>query len=191
MLNKKIAAKILKSSLQVIVLTGVLHSGKCLGKDVKTFEIGPNKIKLDIQKNWQYAEAFLSAPLMLFGPYDGDKRPAISISHTQQEGKKLENPKFWGDFEDYKKSRFEWLKLNNAKSLGFFDLETKTFGKLGTTVIFGHTYSGLGSTYIEKMYFFNCNGLIYNISTLATKEHAELYKDSIEGTLNSIECLKK
>lgn len=191
MRKSKISTKILNTAFQAAVFVGLLYSGKSLGKETKTFEVGKNKISLDLQNNWQFAEAFLSAPIMLFGPFDGDKRAAISISHTQQDSTKLKDPKFWGDFEEYKKGRIEWLKLNNATSDEFFIPETKSIGTLGTTVIFGHSYTGQGVSYIEKMYFFNCNGLIYNISTLATKEHDKLYKDSIEKTINSIQCLKK
>ncbi|OUR96182.1 hypothetical protein A9Q84_07420 [Halobacteriovorax marinus] len=156
----------------------------------KTFKITKNKISLHYPKNWQYAYNFLSTPLTLFGPKLKNRRAVISINNTNVQNFSFDKKELSENQSNYKKGRLKWIKKNKGKVVRFTGYRISAWNFVKEVHSIGYSYTLGNDLFLEKAYFFNCNGELYNISTLMTWEQNKTYGKQIKKILSSFKCLK-
>ncbi|MDD0852630.1 hypothetical protein HBN50_05955 [Halobacteriovorax sp. GB3] len=181
----------LTKKAQLIVFALLLSPAQVLGLGQVTLKIGPETLRFDAPNEWQYAESFLNAPLMIWGPDTGSKRVVLSIYNTKQDAKDISKKNFWGDYDKYKSIKENWLKKNSGELISFYPFEIKKITKNGKSATMGLTYRKDDLVFHEMNYFFACNDKMYTASTLVTDYLLKKYGRDLKEVLSSIECLKK
>lgn len=149
-----------------------------------------SKFYVDIPNSWQAAPNFLGSDLTLLGEMKNKRRPIITLSNIPIGDYIFNESELLEGERKYQAHRLEWLKKNKAIPLSFIPYKNISWSGQEEVHSIGHVYKLAGLEFIEKHFFFKCNGKTFNVSTLYTQKQLSAYKKEITSILNSIRCHK-
>ncbi|WP_127716576.1 hypothetical protein [Halobacteriovorax sp. HLS] len=174
---------------KALVITGFILNINNAYSLEKKFNLKNDKISLHYPSNWQFAYNFLSTPLTLFGPVKDGRRPVISINNSSVKNFSFDKKNLSENQDSYKSGRLKWLKKNNGKFVRFSGYRISKWKNINEVHSIGYSYTIEKDLFLEKSYFFNCNGNLFNINTLMTWEQNKRHGKEIKKILTSLECL--
>lgn len=152
------------------------------------FLIGDTKFNVSVPSQWQAAPGLYGAELALLGEITDKKRPVIMIDRIPLDDFNFDKDELTDSYENFKAGRRKWFKKNFATEKEFFPYAVESWNHIKEVHKLSYSYVMLNKTYVEKYYFFNCEGKMFNVHTLATIEQDKKEKKTLKGILNSLNC---
>ncbi len=177
-----------RSSISIQLVSLILGFSLSTQAKLNTYSISSKTISIDAKEHWQVIENLSSSPLVLLGPSDGIKRIVITVSPTTIKDFKFDPLKIKESVSDYQDGRKQWLKKAKGELIKFFPYTQQKWNEIKEIHTIGYQYKVLGTSFIERTYFFNCGNEVFNINTLLTDKHYKKNKNEVEDLLRSIKC---